>query len=388
MVTRPAEYSVKVARTTPGLVSRLFAFFVVVIAALTIISGLGGMFDPGKHWYIAFTALGFPILFLLNLGLLILGLLRRKSYAWIPLAALLVSVVRLPYMYQWSGNDEKPDFIEGQSQEIPMVSFNVRLFDLYNWSNSSVTKSKILNYFESKQPKILCIQEFFSSERSNENNVRKVVDLLNFKSYHLEYPINLNGTDHWGIATFSVFPIVNKGVIYFDKRTANICIFSDIKIEEDTIRVYNCHLQSVRFGSKEYEFLENLNNNEDETPGGEETARRTRNILYRLKLAFIKRSVQVNMVSQHIRKSPYPVIVCGDFNDTPSSYTYRNISDGLLDAFRESGSGLGSTYAGPIPGLRIDYILHSPRFKSYGFMVTREKLSDHYPLSTNLILTK
>ena len=382
------EHSEKIQRSSPGIFSRLFALFTVGVAVLTIISGMGGMFDPGRFWYIAFTALGFPVLFILNLILLFLVLFRQKPYAWVPLAALLITIIRLPSMYQWSGSSEKPDFTEGQSQEIPLVSFNVRLFDLYNWSNSNQTKSKILNFFETKQPKILCIQEFFTSTgRKNEDNVRKLAELLNLKSHHTEYPIHLNGMDYWGIGTFSVFPIVNKGVIYFDKKTANICIFSDIKIDSDTIRVYNCHLQSVRFGEKEYEFLENLNKEED-APGGEETALRTRNILYRLKKAFIKRSVQVNLVRRHIQESPYPVVVCGDFNDTPSSYTYRTISDGLLDAFRESGSGLGSTYAGPIPGLRIDYILHSPRFQSYGFAVTREKMSDHFPLSTNLILNK
>ena len=389
MATRMPDNSGPIPERKSGIFSKLFALFTVCIAVLTMISGLGGMFDPGRFWYIAFTALGFPILFVLNIALLFIVLLRRKSYAWVPLAALLITVIKLPYMYQWSGSSEKPAFSENQSPEIPVISFNVRLFDLYNWTGSNVTKSKILNFFEKRQPKILCLQEFYSSERPHEDNVKKLNELMNFKSYHVEYPINLYGTDHWGIATFSAFPIVNKGVIYFDKRTANICIFSDIKINNDTIRVYNCHLQSVRFGEKEYAFLENLNNDpEKATGGGEETVRQSKNILYRLKKAFIKRSVQVNLVARHIQESPYPVIVCGDFNDTPSSYTYRTISEGLKDAFRESGSGFGSSYAGPIPGLRIDYILHSPLFLSYGFKVTREKMSDHYPLSANLILNK
>ncbi|MBK6641784.1 MAG: hypothetical protein IPG39_11360 [Bacteroidetes bacterium] len=97
----------------------------------------------------------------------------------------------------------------------------------------------------------------------------------------------------------------------------------------------------------------------------EETVARTRNILKRLKKAFIKRAAQADMISKHIGTSPYPVIVCGDFNDTSLSYTYKTISAGLLDAFRESGSGMGSTYTGPIPGLRIDYI---PAFRTVLFI--------------------
>src|SRR5688572_1735530 len=151
----------------PGIFSKLFALCTVCVALLTIISGLGGMFDPARFWYVAFTALGFPILFFLNLVLLFMVLLRRKSYAWIPLAAMLITITRLPSMYQWSGNTEKPEFTEGQSPEIPLVSFNVRLFDLYNWSNSFATKERIINYFESKQPGILCIQEFYSSDNPN-----------------------------------------------------------------------------------------------------------------------------------------------------------------------------------------------------------------------------
>ncbi len=152
-------------------------------------------------------------------------------------------------------------------------------------------------------------------------------------------------------------------------------------IVKDTVRVYNCHLQSIRFGAEEYKFLQNLGKDEDE-----QTVKRTRNILSRLRIAFIKRATQADMIAKHIKKCPYPVIICGDFNDTPLSYTYKKITEGLVDAFRESGSGFGTTYAGPIPGLRIDYLLHSPEISAFNFKITRAKLSDHYPVAANMIL--
>ncbi len=307
---------------------------------------------------------------------------------WIPLAALLITSFKIPDIIQWNWFSQKPDFVEGQSEEIKMMSFNVRLFDLYNWSHNDKTKSKILNLFEAEQPEILCVQEFYSSERENRNNLKTVFELLNFKSYHVEYPVNLYGTDHYGIAIFSKFPIIDKGVLYFDKKTTNMCVYADIKIKSDTIRIYNCHLQSVRFGEKEYKFLESIGNDKEDEPSGEEAAARTRNIFRRLKSAFIKRAKQTDLIADHISKSPFPVIISGDFNDTPTSYTYKTISKGLLDAFKESGNGFGTTYAGPIPGLRIDYLLHSPTITSYGFAVGDEKLSDHYPISATLIIKK
>jgi len=369
----------------PGKIMRVLTY---LIAIITLISGFGGNFNPSHFWYLAFTSLAFPILFILNLVLVVVWIFRGRKMVWVPLVAILATAFNIPAMAQWNPFSEKQDFVEGQSEEIKMMSFNVRLFDLYNWSHNEETKAKIFNLFESEQPEILCIQEFYSAEIKKQQNVKMIMDILNFKSSHVEFPITINKHDHYGIATLTKFPIVKKGVLYFDQKTANICIFTDINVGTDTIRVYNCHLQSVRFGEKEYKFLESIGNDKEDEPTGEEAAVRTRNILSRLKHAFVQRSQQVDMIAQHIRNSPYPIIICGDFNDTPTSYTYKTISEGLSDAFRESGNGFGTTYAGPIPGLRIDYILHSPQINSYDFRVGKQKLSDHYPVSATLVVKK
>lgn len=364
-----------------GFFYKIFVAVTFGIAFLTVISGWVGLFNPASFWFFSLTGLGFPILFVINLIILILWFLSKRMIAWIPLAAFLVTVVKFPSLIQFDGSSEKPDFVEGQSAEIKLMSFNVRLFDLYNWTHNEATRNSIMNLLSEEQPAILCLQEFYSSERHDFDNVKALKEVLKASNYHLEYPITLHGKDNWGIATISAYPIVYKGVLYFDQKTANICIYTDIKVESDTIRVYNCHLQSVRFGAEEYKFLENLGQNEEE-----QTVKRTKSILTRLKTAFIKRAAQSNLIAEHIRECPYPVIVCGDFNDTPLSYTYKQISEGLLDAFRESGFGLGSTYAGPIPGLRIDYLFHSPAFTSFHYKTIRSKLSDHYPIKASIVL--
>ena len=192
----------------------------------------------------------------------------------------------------------------------------------------------------------------------------------------LEYTVNLHETEHWGIATFSKYPIIRKSAKHFAKKGGNIFIISDIKIGNDTISVFNTHLESIHFGWSDYKFIQNLNNDveQDELKG-------SLTILRRLRKAFVKRASQVEVLVDSIKASKHPVIVCGDFNDTPSSYTYSVLSNGLKDAFKESGNGSGKTYAGPFPSFRIDYIFHDKRMKSAAFRTIKESLSDHYPLS-------
>ncbi len=365
----------------PGFFKKILLLVVVITSFLTVISGWVAMFNPAHYWYFAVTGLGFPILFILNFILLTGMFLSKSRYSWIPLAALLTTVVKLPAMIQFTNSQQKPVFTEGQSEEMKVMSFNVRLFDLYNWTHNQETRKSIYNMLTELQPDILCMQEFYTSTRNNFDNETNLHRILKATNAHVEYPITLHGVDHWGIATFTKYPIANKGVLYFDKKTANICIFTDLVINTDTVRVYNCHLESVRFGAEEYKFLEKLGKEEDE-----QAVRKTRNIISRLRTAFIKRASQADAIAENIKQSPYPVIVCGDFNDTPLSYTYKKISETLNDAFRESGSGFGTTYAGPIPGLRIDYILHGEEFTSYKFKTLKVKLSDHYPVEASIVL--
>jgi endonuclease/exonuclease/phosphatase family metal-dependent hydrolase len=154
-----------------------------------------------------------------------------------------------------------------------------------------------------------------------------------------------------------------------------VTIFTDLLIAGDTIRVYNNHLQSVRFHQRNFNFLDTLR-----FRYSEEDLREILDISVKLKAAYIKRAAQVDTISAHVQNCPFPSIVCGDFNDTPVSYTYRRMSEGLNDAFISSGKGLGNTYHGTIPSFRIDYILHSGEFHSLFFERVKVNLSDHYPI--------
>ena len=104
-----------------------------------------------------------------------------------------------------------------------------------------------------------------------------------------------------------------------------------------------------------------------------------------MKSAFLKREMQTDVLLDHMNNSPFPVQICGDFNDTPSSYAYNSLSKNRTDAFVESGSGFGTTYAGEFfPAFRIDFMLYDPPYHSTGFERHRIRYSDHYPISAYL----
>ena len=98
------------------------------------------------------------------------------------------------------------------------------------------------------------------------------------------------------------------------------------------------------------------------------------------------RAEQVQEIRNHMEQCPHPIIVSGDFNDVPQSFAYQTIAQGLKDHFQESGRGIGTTFGGSIPFLRIDYILSSPTIASSKTYIVRDDYSDHFPVISLLNL--
>lgn len=347
-----------------------------IVAIGLLISYLAPYVSPENFWFIAFFGLAYPILVILNVVFVIYWTVQFNKTAFYSLILLL------------SGWSQIKEYIQINPTEAPansaglikVMSYNVKLFDLYNWTHNVETRGKMFELIKKEGPDIMCIQEFYTRDSTDEfNNLDTLLKFQKAKYTHLEYTTTLRKKDHWGIAIFSSYPIIANGKINFDTKSNNICIYSDILINKDTVRVYNIHLQSIKFDYGDYKFVDDLMNNKET-----EELEKSKNILKRLKLGYIKRAKQTELVASHIATSPYPVVVCGDFNDTPASYTYHTISNNLSDAFVESGKGFGRSYIGKFPSFRIDYILHSKVFKSYNFRTIRKELSDHFPVVTYL----
>jgi endonuclease/exonuclease/phosphatase family metal-dependent hydrolase len=364
----------------------LFWFFNLLAGAGLLLAFLAAWISPAKIWWLALFGLGFGTLYLINFCFVIGWKLSGSRRYWFSLILLLPGLGKLFGIFQPPFGSGPPELSAG-TPTLRVMSFNVRLFNLYNWFHNQETRAAIFRYLERTSPDIVCFQEYYQSDDPKENyhNTDSLYRILKAQSAHIEYTVTLRESHHWGIATFSKYPIVRQQAVHFRKKGGNIFLLTDIRIGNDTLRVFNTHLESIRFRWEDYQFIRNLGNDDveqDEIAGG-------LNILRRLKRAFIKRADQVEVLHDSIMQSPYPVIVCGDFNDTPSSYSVRILSDRLLDAYRESGRGIGKTYSGLFPSFRIDYIFYDKRMKSWDYTTYRdEPLSDHYPISCRLALPK
>ena len=351
----------------------------VFISIATIVASLSNLPDPSKYWAIALSGLLFLPLFLVNATSFLCWIFIEPRFSVIPLLALLISLVQLGSVFQpdfFSGKDAMP--APKQSHEIRIVSFNVRVFDLYNWTEGNETRQRIFETIQELDPDIICFQEFFTSKhRENHNNIDAIKEITGMPYYHTEISITKFTSDQYGLATFSKYPIIEKGVIQQERKSTNLAMFTDFKTsDKDTIRVYNCHLQSIRLKSDDYDLIENPSKPEDTFS----KLNKALSLLKLIKRAYSYRKEQADAIADHIAGAGIPIVVCGDFNDPPISYTYRTISSNLQDAFIAKGHGVGATYAGPLPGLRIDYILYSDHFQIKSYLTPKKRLSDHLPL--------
>ncbi len=277
--------------------------------------------------------------------------------------------------------------------DIRVMSYNVRLFDVYNWlqrdtwddwqerKDDGAILDSIYSTIKEANPDVVSFQEYFNQPFGTYKTKRQFKRKQGYKYYNISYSYKEKGSNY-GMATFSKYPIINKKYIKFKESQNNGILISDIVKDEDTIRVFNVHLQSFKFGKKQYKYLQSLKDSTYEAIDIPET----KALVTRLYNGFSKRATQIKTVTTQIDNSPYPVIVCGDLNEIPLSYAYEQLSCKLQDSFLKAGSGLGITHTSGYPFMRIDYIFTSPVFETVGYQTIKRKLSDHYPIVVDLKL--
>lgn len=341
---------------------------------LLLLTYLAPHMSPKLFWPLTMLAYAFPFQLLLHAGFLCYWLLFRRKRMLLSGIALLVGYGHVADHVQVFGSDEKPADAIGDG--VKLLSWNVRLFDLYNWDDNVRTRDAIFDVLKQEDAGILCLQEFFHSPDQRFFRTRDaIMGKLGHRAEHLAWTHRVKKYDqHFGIATFTRHRIAARGRLDFGRKTNNICIWTDIVIGLDTIRVFNAHLASLHFGHAEYQFIDSMRAD----PDADALQARGGRILELVRDGAVRRAGEAAVIDSALRASPHPAVFCGDINDVPMSYAYHRLRGPMLDAFTESGSGLGGTYIGKLPKLRIDHILHDEAIASWGFRTLPQKLSDHH----------
>lgn len=346
-------------------------FFIVMglnllVVFLLLVSYLSVYIPPDKWWFPALFGLAYPFIFLVNLFFILFWLLIKPRFMFVSLLGILVGVGVLGKHFQISGREIK-------TGDLKVLSYNVKHFDGIGSVAQKQTADEIIDFLNEQHADIICLQEV-RIRRNNIFSPAQTVETLESVN-HYQYA---RSSSTFGSLTMTRYPIVNMGEIRFE-NSRNLSIYTDVLIDNDTVRIFNIHLQSYQIDPNFYSLLE--------TEGTEEGVEmnEVREVQAKFKDAYALRAEQVREIARHIEDSPYYVIVCGDFNDTPASFSYRKLSKGLEDAFVRSGRGVGRTYVGELPSFRIDYILHSSGFSSYNFETIDYNNSDHLPVSCLLV---
>lgn len=356
----------------------IFNVIVLVVNILFLIalslSYLSVHVSPERSWILPFFGLLYPFIFIINLFFVIYWILRLRWLFLIPAIFIVAGWNHFERLVQFNSSAKPP----ATSISLKIITYNVK-----NLSNDNVKlfepqiRSKIFDFLDQEDADILCLQEFAIVHANPEAFIDSLSDRLEmpFHAYIQYFDKPRKRID--AIFTFSKYPILNSGSVKKDDQH-NYAIYSDLLINDDTVRLFNVHLESVRLKHEDYNFISELDLPFEEDKDIKEGSKR---IFEKLKTAFARRASQVDNLSYSIDQSPYPVILCGDFNDTPNSYAYQQLTSNLNDAFMESGKGFGNTYIGKLPSFRIDFILHDDHFTAWNCERKLIELSDHYPVT-------
>jgi endonuclease/exonuclease/phosphatase family metal-dependent hydrolase len=338
----------------------------IFVVLLLLTAYLSIYINPATVAFPALFGLAYPYIVAANLVMILIWILFRKWYAIISIVVISAGIGYIHNFIRFTNHGSE------EHHDLKLMSYNIRLFNFYEESERD-THRKMLQLLRKEDPGILCLQEYFVRGDPAAGE-RKLKEGLGGKlNTHFKL-IKSGPVSRYGIATITRYPVIYRGDVVHP-GSSSLTIFTDIVVDNDTFRIYNNHLQSFRLRRMEGNFLNEI--------AGEERNSSMTNItgIYRsLTRGFASRALQVDRVKRHMETSPYPVIVAGDFNDTPVSYTYRRMRHGLEDAFVEAGYGAGFTYRGKYPPNRIDFILYNDEIRCTDFDIVKVRYSDHYPI--------
>ncbi|WP_158559124.1 endonuclease/exonuclease/phosphatase family protein [Deminuibacter soli] len=366
------------------LTKKLFISLNILLALCFLTACLVPYLHPARWWPVGFVGLLFPYVAILLFFYLIFWLIIKPRLALLPLFCLLAGWQQFASLFAFHFN--KNQFSEVKiDPQVRVLSWNVGSMSgaSKNKEKQKHARTEIADAIIKSKADIVCLQEFShsSTQGPQANNLGLFKNDYPWHFYSQDYS-RRQGFYQYGSVIFSRYPIIDSGKISYPGKRSESLIYVDILKAKDTIRIFTTHLQSFRFNDSDYQDMEKIKQQDSALFNA------SRNLYKKMQLAFTRRAIQADIVRGYTDGSPFPSLICGDFNDVPTSYTYSRIRGNRQDAFLACDFGIGRTYIDIAPTLRIDYILPDHRFTIHQFDMVDEDLSDHLMLLADLSLKK
>lgn len=339
-----------------SFISKTMLFFNVIVAIITLMAYLLPFLAPKWFPFLSVLSLFLPFFLVVNLLFFMFWLIQFKKYIFVSGLVLLLGITFINKFYNL-----KSTTLPKSDKEFTIMSYNVRLFNKFNWNKKANIPTKISEFVTEKNPDILCIQEYSNLEKTQ------------FSNYKYKHVFKEGKNIIVGNAIFSKYKIIDKGVINFSNSTNNT-VYADIIKDKDTLRIYSMHLQSIKISTDiEEEEIQKMNES------------KTKYIFRKISSAFTKQQEQALLLKQHYTDCKYKKIICGDMNNSAFSFVYRTIKGSMQDAFESNGEGFGKTYNFKYYPARIDYIFADKNIQIKSFETLNDFYnSDHFPLISRL----
>ena len=361
----------------------LFIVSNCIIALFFLAGAYIKYFSPVNWWFLSLFTFILAYLLLALIFFFVFWLFKKSFWCCISLITIISgwhAVINIfPFNFSSSFSMQK------NPESLRVMSWNVEQFNILHHKDHPEVKQEMLDLINQYDPDIACLQEVVAGDHKKSINYFPAIQkALRFGDYLYSYSLkdDFDNYHHFGRVIFSKLPIIKKQTVVNSPNDYNATFqYIDVLKNDDTIRIFNVHLQSLKFTQANLSYLGKAGLNSDSN------ITESKSVVSKIKTGFIKRSIQANFIKDEINHSPYPVIVCGDFNDVPNSYAYETIGESLQNAFVEKGYGIARTFSSISPTLRIDNIFADKKFTVLQFTRVKKLLSDHFPILSDLILS-
>lgn len=361
------SHNTKIKKTLQTFAIHFFTALQIVAVAGLWLCDISIYLSPAKHSWVSVLTMGFPFFvgFVVAAGVLSLIMVPRRAYISLVGLLLCFSTIR----------DYMPINLK---KDAPEGAWHVMTWNLggYSWSDS--TRTQLETYLRDANLDILCMQEIPESRMNGLQE--KLRDRL---PYSRAVYYDGGGT---GRAIMSRWPVVDCDTVLAFGSNGVVC-FKLLVAPSDTLYVVNCHLQSMHLPeevSSSYQAIV-----KHEQTNSDSVANTSRTLISRIRENGAIRAEQADSVAAYLQKYAHSkVLVMGDFNDTPVSYSRQRIAGAmpLTDCWRATGNGVARTYNRYAIYVRIDHIFCAEKFFTpYQCRIDRTILSDHYPVDVHLL---